>query len=79
MTDRTEKLHDDICFAIKDENEYFYCGLNKWDKQLRKAQLFHSFKYAIYVRDSDKRAAVGTKIVKVRIFEMEEYNPDLDI
>ena len=79
MTDRTEKLHDDICFAIKDENGYFYCGLNKWDKQLRKAQLFHSFKYAVSARDSDKWAAVGAKIVKVRIFEMEEYNPDLDI
>ena len=79
MADRTEKPQDDICFAIKDENGYFYCGLNKWDKQLRKSQLFHSFKYAVAVRDSDKWEAIGVKIVKVRIFEMEEYNPDWDI
>ena len=29
MADSTENLQDDVCFAIKDENGYFYCGLNK--------------------------------------------------
>ena len=70
---------DDICFAIKNEYGYYYCGLKKWDKQLRKAQLFHSFKYAVAVRDNPDYAAVGTHIVKVRIFEMEDYNPDWEV
>lgn len=67
---------DDICFAIKDENGLYYCGLKKWDKQLRKAQLFHSFKYAAAVRDNPDFAAVGLKIVRVRISEIDDYNPD---
>lgn len=70
---------DDLCFAIKDDNGFYYCGLNKWDKQLRKAQLFHSFKWAKEARDNPKWTAIsGTKIVRVRIFEVDEYNPDLE-
>lgn len=70
---------DDICFAIKDRNDMYYCGLKKWDKQLRKAQLFHSFKYAVAVRDNPDKAAVGTKIVSVCISEMGDYNPDWEV
>lgn len=71
---------DDLCFAVKDENGFYYCGLKQWDKQIRKAQLFHSFKYAKDVRDDQRWTAIsGTKIVRVRIFEVDEYNPDLDM
>lgn len=70
---------DDICLAIKNESGFYYCGLKKWDKQLRKAQLFHSFKYAAAVRDNLDYAAEGLRIVKVRIFEMGEYNPDWEV
>lgn len=70
---------DDLCFAIKDENGFYYCGLKKWDKQIRKAQLFHSFKYAKDVRDDPRWTAIsGAKIVRVRIWEQDEYNPDLE-
>lgn len=69
----------DICYAVKDENGLYYCGLKKWDKQLRKAQLFHSFHWAKEVRDDPQYAAVGTKIVRVRIDELDDYNPDEEV
>lgn len=69
---------DDICFAVKDENGFYWCGLNKWEDQLRKAQLFHSWKWAVEVRDK-KCGARSTKIVKVRITEECDYNPDWEI
>lgn len=72
-------LMDDICFAIKDENGYYYCGLKKWDKQLRKAQLFHSIKHAAAVRDNPEFAALGVKTVRVHIYEIGEYNPDWEV
>ena len=54
---------DDLCFAIKDENGFYYCGLKQWAKQIRKAQLFHSFKYAKDVRDDPRWTAIsGTKL-----------------
>ena len=33
-------------YVLRDKNtaEYF-CGLNQWDKQLRKAKIYHSVKY----------------------------------
>lgn len=69
---------DDVCFAVKDEEGFYWCGLNKWDKQLRKAQLFHSWKWAIEARDR-KCGARSTRIVKVRITEEYDYNPDLEM
>lgn len=56
-------------YVIRDENtmEYF-CGLNKWDKQLRKAQIYHSIKYAndILMRyQSRRKLGVHTLIMRV--------------
>lgn len=70
---------DDICYAVKDENGFYWCGYNKWDKQIRKAKLFHSWKYAVATRDCPRGTSGGAKIVKVRISEMEEYNPDWEM
>lgn len=39
MADR--KMH-----VVQSENGGFWCGMNSWDVQLRKAQIFHSLKYA---------------------------------
>ena len=33
-------------YVVQSENGGFWCGLNSWDVQLRKAQIFHSLKYA---------------------------------
>lgn len=60
----------DICYAVKDEDGYYWCGLNKWDKQLRKAQLFHSLKYANAI--VEKFAGQNLKIVKVEIKEVKD-------
>lgn len=58
---------DDICYAVKDENGFYWCGYNEWENQIRKAKLFHSLKYAneIVVRYHNKNPI----IVKVRIME----------
>lgn len=40
-------MTEDRGIAIKDINGNYYCGLKKWDKQLRKAKLYHSVEYAI--------------------------------
>lgn len=69
---------DDICFAVKDEDGFYWRGINKWDKQLRKAQLFHSWKWAAEVRENKGRDR-GAKIVRVRITEECDYNPDWEI
>lgn len=70
--------NDDFGFAIKNECGEYYTGLG-WDKQLRKAKLYHSYKYAVDVRDNPAYAAMGTKIVKVRISEECDYNPDWEV
>ena len=69
---------DDFGFAIKNDGDGYYTGFG-WDKQLRKAKLYHSFKYAKDIRDSPCYASLGTKIVKVRISEECDYNPDLEV
>ena len=33
-------------YVVQSENGGFWCGMNSWDVQLRKAQIFHSLKYA---------------------------------
>lgn len=65
---------DDICFAVKDEDGFYWCGLNEWDKQLRKAKLFHSYKYAAEIRDNRYKERMP-KIVQVEIKEIKDYNP----
>lgn len=68
MTDNT----DDFVFAIKDREGYYFIGFNKWDKQLRKAKLYHSYKYAKETRDDVRFIERDTFIVRVRITELEE-------
>ena len=70
---------NDSCFAVKDKNGLYYCGYKSWDKQLRKAKLFHSFYYAKLVRDDVKWMERETKIIKVTITEEYDYNPDWEL
>lgn len=50
----------------------YWCGLNHWDKQLRKAQMFHSLKYANDVCSA--YAEVDPKLVEVNLSIVPE-NP----
>lgn len=70
--------NDDFCFAIKNECGEYYTGCG-WDKQLRKAKLYHSYKYAKDIRDAPGYDALAKKIVKVRISEEYDYNPDWEV
>lgn len=67
---------EDIAFAIKADDRSYYTGLG-WDKQIRKAKLYHSFKYAKDIRDAKGYQDLSPKIVRVRIiWEESDYNPD---
>ena len=33
-------------YVVQFEEGAFWCGYNQWDKQLRKAKVFHSLKFA---------------------------------
>ena len=65
----------DSGYILKNENDIYYCGLNIFDKQLRKAKIYHSLCYAeeaienIKKRNPEYRDAVW-RIVKVEIREV---------
>ena len=63
---------DDIVFAVKDRDGYYFTGYNQWDKQIRKAKLYRSYNYAKEIRDDERFIERDTFIVRVRIFEMDE-------
>ena len=67
---------DVITFAIKDRNGYFYTGYNTWSKQLRKAKLYNSYKWAKEIRDDIRFVERETFIVRVRTMELDECNYD---
>lgn len=50
----------------------YWCGLNTWDNQLRKAKVFHSLKYANEVHDRFKKLRL--KNVEIRM-ELVPENP----
>lgn len=66
---------DDFAFAIKSDGGSYYTGFG-WGKQIRKAKLYHSFKYAKDIRDAKGYQDLNPKIVRVRIWEEYDYNPD---
>ena len=72
----SDKFTDDFAFAVKDRDGYFFIGYNKWDKQIRKAKLYHSYKYAKETRDDMRFIERDTFIVKVRIMELDECDYD---
>lgn len=36
----------DFGIVLKNSQGLYYCGLNKFDNQIRKSQIYHSVKYA---------------------------------
>lgn len=62
----------DTGYVIKDSTtKEYYCGLNTWDKQLRKAKIYHSVKYANDVINDDKFSNRTMHIAKVEIKEVD--------
>ena len=61
---------EDNGFVIKNiETNEYYIGFEKWDKQLRKAKIYHSIKYANdVINDSEHDSEL--KIVKIIIKEL---------
>lgn len=65
---------DDFAYAIKDKNGFYYIGYNQWDKQLRKAKLYHSYKFAKNIKKDIKFIKKELIIIRIRITELEECN-----
>lgn len=59
-------------YVVKDSvtKEYF-CGMNTWDKQLRKANIYHSVKYANATVEDPRFSNRTMVIVKVEIKEVD--------
>lgn len=45
----------------------YWCGLNTWDKQLRKAKVFHSLKYANEVAERYKELKLRNVEVRIEL------------
>lgn len=58
-------------YVVKDmvTNEY-YCGMNKWDIQLRKAKIYHSKKYANEMMDDTRFRNRNKILLNVEIKEV---------
>ena len=65
---------NDFAYAIKDKNGFYYIGYNQWDKQLRKAKLYHSIFYANQNKEDNKFISRELSIVKVSMEEVEVNN-----
>ena len=61
---------DDLVYAVKDSNGNYFIGYNHWDKQIRKAKLYRSYKYAKETMDDSRFADREKSIVQVRITEV---------
>ena len=61
---------NDFFFAVKSNDGSYWTGYNQWDKQIRKAKLFVSVKYANEVVKRYQER--NPKIVKVEIREVQE-------
>ena len=74
---KLKNLNDDcFCMAVKDRDGFYFCGYNQWDKQIRKAKLYHQYRMAKETRDDTRFMEHDTHIVRVRITELEEVNYD---
>ena len=62
-------------FAIKDtESNLYFIGFGKFDKQLRKAKLYTSERYANEVINDTRFKDKSLSIVRVTISEEDEWN-----
>ena len=63
-------MKNEFFFAMKSNDGSYWTGCNQWDKQIRKAKLFVSIKYANEVVKRYQER--NPKIVKVEIREVQE-------
>lgn len=63
-------------YIVQSDNGEFWCGMNIWDKQLRKAKIFHSLKYAGECCERFK--ARNPKIVEVSLTIVPEMKTNAD-
>lgn len=56
-------------YIVKNKNGEYFCGYNHWDKQLRKAKLYVSKKYA---EEAANFRGEKCEIKRVSIFEIED-------
>lgn len=66
--------------VVKDKiTQEYFCGFNIWDKQIRKAKIYTSYKYAQQIREDSRYPERELSIFIVQIQEGHEYNPDLEV
>lgn len=63
-------MNIDYGYVIKSSNDTYYMGMNKWDKQLRKAQIYHSERYANAVVNDKRFSWMDLHLVKIEIREI---------
>lgn len=62
----TPVMHDGGIVILDTENNTYYCGLNTWDKQLRKAKIYHQNKWADdVIKDYNKKGK--SKLTKITV------------
>lgn len=52
-------------YVVQSDDEMFYCGMRHWDKQLRKARIYHSWDYADDIASDYKER--NCKIIEVSL------------
>ena len=63
-------------YVIQAEDGMFFCGMRYWDKQLRKARIYHSLNYAKDVVDAYEEC--NCKIVEVSLAVVPEAKTNAD-
>jgi hypothetical protein len=63
-------------YVIQAEDGMFFCGMRYWDKQLRKAKIYHSLTYAKDVVDAYEES--NCKIVEVSLAIVPEAKTNAD-
>jgi hypothetical protein len=63
-------------YVIQAEDGMFFCGMRYWDKQLRKAKIYHSLTYAKDVVDAYEEC--NCKIVEVSLAVVPEAKTNAD-
>lgn len=62
---------EDIVYAVKDKDDFYFIGYNQWDKQVRKARLYRSYKLAQATVNESRFVRRNPFIVKVKIMELD--------
>ena len=63
-------------YVIQAEDGMFFCGMRYWDKQIRKAKIYHSLTYAKDVVDAYEES--NCKIVEVSLTIVPEAKTNAD-